>query len=277
MYWYNYCRAVSSHNFQQIMVGSDSWRIDEPDEIFYVRKGLDEHLDLAPSITIGVLCDQIVSPEEPMDEEDQFTRDRLRALVLGFLCERIKKIVSITKDEPGSEPEKVLVSGVLKVSDLFTFVCSQITTLQAIPRSTISDINMIVKDIILCLPSYKYRSPPGETVLEAVLNEAKDILSEELPRSQDLERTRAYLELAGLITGTASRVLPLLEFYFNFVVDSLTSLTTDTQSFVIESIAAQLETYSEIDRSKDATEARRLVTDSDLLKARLRSHSNTIY
>jgi hypothetical protein len=88
---------------------------DEPDEIFYVRKGLDEHLDLAPSVTIGVLCDQIISPDERMDEEDQLIRDRLRTLVLGFLCERMKKIVLITKDEPGSEPEKVLVSGVLKV------------------------------------------------------------------------------------------------------------------------------------------------------------------
>jgi hypothetical protein len=131
---------------------------------------------------------------------------------------------------------------------------------------------MIVKDIILCLPSYKYRSPPGEKVLEAILAEAKESLSDELPNSQGLERTRAYLELAGLIASTASRVLPLLGFYFDLIVNSISSLTTDTQSFVIESVAAQLESYSEIDRSQDATEARRLVTDSSLLKACISFH-----
>ena len=72
---------------------------------------------MAPIITIGVLCDQLTSLDELTDDEDQLLRDRLRTLVLGFLSERMKKILTFTKDEPGSEPENVLVDGVIKVQE----------------------------------------------------------------------------------------------------------------------------------------------------------------
>jgi hypothetical protein len=50
-----------------------------------------------------------------MDDEDQSIRDNLRTLVLAFVKEKMKKILSIIKDEPGSEPERILANGVLKV------------------------------------------------------------------------------------------------------------------------------------------------------------------
>lgn len=244
--------------------------LDEPDETFYIRKGLDEHLDLAPSVTIGVLCDQITATDEPMDEEDRLTRDRLRTLVLVFICERMKKILSIMKDGPGSDPEKILVNGLLKVRRMTTSVTSLLIPIQAIPRSGFADISAIVKDIILCLPSYQYRSPPGQKVLEAVLNETQHTVEEELHDSKgqnSLEKTQFYLELAGLVASSASRVLPLLEFYFKFIVKSINLLTLEAQRFIIDEIATQLNTYSTIDRSNDAMAARKLAANTSLIQA----------
>lgn len=247
--------------------------LDEPDELFYIRKGLEEHLDLAPSVTIGVLCDQITATEEPIDEEDQLIRDRLRTLVLEFLVEKMKKILLIMKDGPGSDPERILVEGLLKVRP--GIMLSSLTLLklsQTIPRSGPADVRTIVKDIILCLPSYQYRSPPGQTVLEAVLDEARQAVLQELRDDEgqnSLEKTRLYLDLAGVVAGTASRVLPLLEFYFIFVVQSIKSLTPETQRFVIDEISTLLNSYSDIDRSSDATAARKLATDTSLIKVSL--------
>ncbi len=89
---------------------------DEPEEVEVVEQQLTEHLDLDPVATLGVLCDQIAPPEEPMDEEDQAIRDRLRSLVLGFMKGRAKRgIVERHASQHGSQAEVVLVNGLLKV------------------------------------------------------------------------------------------------------------------------------------------------------------------
>ena len=48
-----------------------------------VEKQLLEHLDLDPTVTINVFCDQVVPAEDAADEEDQAVR--LRALVVDFM------------------------------------------------------------------------------------------------------------------------------------------------------------------------------------------------
>lgn len=86
--------------------------IDEPEEVEVVEQQLTEHLDMDPNVTLGVLCDQIVPPEEPMDEEDQAIRDRLRSLVLGFMVGRAKRAIVERHAQPA---EAVLVDGLVKV------------------------------------------------------------------------------------------------------------------------------------------------------------------
>jgi len=95
-------------------------RTDEPDEVIVVKKALTEHLDMDPRITLGVLCDQIVPPNDPMDEEEQFTRDRLRSLVLSFLTGEAKRAIVERHASPGSDAEDVLVNGILTVSSPFS-------------------------------------------------------------------------------------------------------------------------------------------------------------
>lgn len=73
-----------------------------------------------PVVTLGVLCDQIVPTDEPLDEEEQSIRDRLRTLVLAFLSGEAKRpLVERHASAPGPA-EQLLVSGLLKVRDLVT-------------------------------------------------------------------------------------------------------------------------------------------------------------
>jgi hypothetical protein len=51
-----------------------------------VKNALIQHLELDSEVVLGVLCDQIVPPDEPMEEEDRAIRERLRGLVVAFLA-----------------------------------------------------------------------------------------------------------------------------------------------------------------------------------------------
>jgi len=68
-----------------------------------------------PPVTLGVLCDQIMPPDEPMDEEEQYIRDRLRSLVIHFLTGEAKRTIVRHASRPGSEAEEVLVHELLAV------------------------------------------------------------------------------------------------------------------------------------------------------------------
>lgn len=80
---------------------------DEPEEVEVIEQQLTEHLDMDPNATLGVLCDQVVPPDEPVDEEEQAIRDRLRGLVLGFMTGRAKRGIverhASSRDSPGEE------------------------------------------------------------------------------------------------------------------------------------------------------------------------------
>ena len=86
---------------------------DEPEEVEVVEHQLTEHLDMDPQVTLGVLCDQIIPLEEPLEEEDPAIRDRLRSLVLGFMTGRAKRALVERHAQP---TEVVFVEGLAKVS-----------------------------------------------------------------------------------------------------------------------------------------------------------------
>ncbi|KAH9014667.1 hypothetical protein EDB85DRAFT_2029143, partial [Lactarius pseudohatsudake] len=60
---------------------------DEPEEVAVVKMAFIQHLELDSRVTLGVLCDQIVPPDDPMEDEDKIIRERLRALVVAFLAQ----------------------------------------------------------------------------------------------------------------------------------------------------------------------------------------------
>lgn len=86
---------------------------DEPEEVEVVESQLNEHLDMDPQVTLGVLCDQIVPTEDFVDEDDQVTREQLRSLVLGFMVGKAKRAIL---ERHAEVAQKVLVEGPAKVS-----------------------------------------------------------------------------------------------------------------------------------------------------------------
>ncbi|KAH9024762.1 hypothetical protein EDB85DRAFT_1986667 [Lactarius pseudohatsudake] len=65
--------------------------IDEPEEVAVIKMILIQHLELDSKVTLGVLCDQIVPPDDPMEDEDKTIRERLEALVVAFLAQDTRK------------------------------------------------------------------------------------------------------------------------------------------------------------------------------------------
>lgn len=72
--------------------------------------------------TLNVLRDQIVPPEEPLEEDDQATRDRLRGLVLNFLTGRGKRhVINPHPQAADGEAEKILAEALLQVRSVVVF------------------------------------------------------------------------------------------------------------------------------------------------------------
>ncbi|KAH9009497.1 hypothetical protein EDB85DRAFT_2057509, partial [Lactarius pseudohatsudake] len=44
---------------------------DEPEEVAVIKMVLIQHLELDSKVTLGILCDQIVPPDDPMEREDK--------------------------------------------------------------------------------------------------------------------------------------------------------------------------------------------------------------
>ncbi|KAH9025315.1 hypothetical protein EDB85DRAFT_236475 [Lactarius pseudohatsudake] len=64
---------------------------DEPEEVAVIKVVLIQHLELDSKVTLGVLCDQIVPPKDPMEDGDKTIRERLEALVVAFLAQDTRK------------------------------------------------------------------------------------------------------------------------------------------------------------------------------------------
>ena len=76
-----------------------------------------KHLDMNPTVTLNVLCDQVVPIEEDMNEEEQVVRDRLRSLVIEFMKGRAKQnIIRHATEDPADPIVNLLFDRVADVS-----------------------------------------------------------------------------------------------------------------------------------------------------------------
>ncbi|KAG1751281.1 uncharacterized protein EDB91DRAFT_1104437 [Suillus paluster] len=173
---------------------------DEPEEVVVVKTALCDHLDMDPSVTLGVLCDQIIPPEDPMDEEEQQIRDRLRSLVIAFLkVDAVEAIIRKYTKTPGTDTENVFVSQLLT----------------AIRRLETREVEVIIKDLLLMMPCYGPGSARGMDLLHVLLDKARSSLN---VKSNDLGSIKTidfYISLAHFVAiekRVASPVI-LLRFY----------------------------------------------------------------
>ncbi|OSD04110.1 hypothetical protein PYCCODRAFT_1364979 [Trametes coccinea BRFM310] len=215
---------------------------DEPEEVTFVKRALMQHLDMDPTVTLGVLCDQVVPSDEPLDEEEQSIRDRLRSLVLAFLAGEAKRsLVERHASIVGSPSEEVLVSGLFK----------------AIARLSSSDVEVIVKDILAALPSFKPPSSRGRELLDVILAQARATLKVDLPSGAEtgsLQETRYYLDIATFVTVDRRLSSPtqLLRFYYTNLTPKLVlgRLSEEDQAYVIRRVA---ETFAACDERTPPT------------------------
>ncbi|KAI0708908.1 hypothetical protein C8T65DRAFT_649312 [Cerioporus squamosus] len=195
---------------------------DEPEEVTFVKRALTQHLDMDPVVTLGVLCDQIVPPEEPLDEEEQSIRDRLRSLVLAFLAGEAKRpLVERHANAAGTPAEQVLVPGLFK----------------AITKLSPAEVDTIVKDIIAGLPSFRSYSTRGKELLDLLLGQIRATLKTDLPAGEDnatLEGARYYLDLKRLVHPSH-----LLRFYYASLTPKavIRRLMEEDQAYVISEVA----------------------------------------
>ena len=132
------------------------------------------------------------------------------------------------------------------------------------------DIDMIVKDIFLSLPSFGRYSNRGEALLEIILSEAKSSVKSELSSSDELSsqtKTQRYLSLARFlaIEKRVARPTSLLQFYCqNFSTKASQARCTEAMRvFVIENFANALSSLQE--------NAPKMVTPTPEEVARLRN------
>ncbi|KAI0074404.1 hypothetical protein K474DRAFT_1665400 [Panus rudis PR-1116 ss-1] len=203
---------------------------DDQEEVGVVKKSLTEHLDLDPAITLGVLCDQIIPLEDPMDDEEQAIRDRLRSLVLKYLSDDAKRRVQ-EHAKPGSSADEVLVTGLLK----------------AMPQLNLQENTIITKDILLQLPSFGRLSLRGRQLVEELLSLTKILLNEDLPSGvtrSSLEKSKPYLELVSYVTIEKRAAHPrhLLGFIYSHLLPKLPGnrLSEDAKLLVFSSVGSSL-------------------------------------
>ena len=114
-----YGRGKSCSNPSAAVRASPVPPLDEPREVAVVKTALIQHLELDSKVTLGVLCDQIVPPDDPIEDEDKLIRERLRRLVIAFLAEEAREpLLSRLRSQGGSgvEQEHALIDTLLKVN-----------------------------------------------------------------------------------------------------------------------------------------------------------------
>ncbi|KAI0047912.1 hypothetical protein FA95DRAFT_1491717 [Auriscalpium vulgare] len=231
---------------------------DEPDEVLVVKRALTAHLDMDAKVTLGVLCDQIVPPDEPVDEEDKAIRERLRSLVVAFMAgEARQAIIERHASQRGSEPERTLITGLFK----------------AVRKFGRTDGEKIVKDILIYLPSFKGEATArGNELLQIILDQARSCLKEDLSAGGvvPLERTRHFLDLAIYLSleRRTSDSLSLLRFFCTSGLlgkFTLHRLSPDAQIFVIVGTAECLAACVKAPERGDSAPLRKQVIDASAI------------
>jgi hypothetical protein len=250
---------------------------DEPEEVSVVKTALIQHLEFDSKVTLGVLCDQIVPPDDPMEDEDKTIRERLRALVVTFLAEDARQPLLAQLQRQGrnaAEQEDALIDTLIKVRDRSNLPCSPADAPQAASRSSSTDAAKIIEDILVFLPSFNDGRPTrhGNELALMLLARAASALRDDLAPGRNpasLERSRGYLELSDLLCRTKGAADPvqLLRFYCTSSLMgkmTLGRLSRESRAFFIAHLADALAACSrqKSPESSELAAMRRQVVDA---------------
>lgn len=241
---------------------------EDAKEANVVKEALVEHIDLDPQVTLTVLGDPLLSPEDSIeDQEEVALRERLRSLVLAFFSGDARDSI-IRHATPGSEVEKELVDSLISVWSRLSQLCTQLTTFQAIPKLENGESQAIIQNLLLHLPTFKTRSPHGKALLNAILNMAKVTVAADLEKGGTLATSRSNLDLASAAVTkyNIAPPLPLLRFYYTAFAPKTVShkLAADDLAFMVLHFGKALKACDENanDQSPSSTSMRKQAVDA---------------
>ncbi|KAJ3733387.1 hypothetical protein DFJ43DRAFT_1068889 [Lentinula guzmanii] len=206
---------------------------DDPNEVTMVRKALVDHLQLDARVTLGVLCDQVIPPDDLADLEELSMRDSLRKLVLSFITSELKKGQLVRYMPPGSEAEATLLDGLIS----------------AIPKLGESTAQLTLKDILMQTQFLDIPCRRGSTLSQLVLQRAKKALSDDhiSPNVQNgsrpLNKTRPYFDILSVlfISKSQGKLEDLINFYTPILGKPVFSqISTEDQLTVLHHFAETL-------------------------------------
>ncbi|EAU91640.2 hypothetical protein CC1G_09322 [Coprinopsis cinerea okayama7 len=199
---------------------------DEPEEVVVVKKALVNHVKMGPEVTLGVLCDQLSTVEEGLDEEEKAIRERLRKLVCNFLQEDMGSLIESDGTNQGDDLEEVILRSFREV----------------VPKLEIPTIERIVKDLVLKLPIFQSPSDRGKPLVDALLERA--LLELRSAGKPSLSTAKPLLKLAQdlVIVHRVSPPLSLLQLYCNSLTGRvfLQQLSRDERPWIVLSLAELL-------------------------------------
>ncbi|EIN11204.1 hypothetical protein PUNSTDRAFT_118713 [Punctularia strigosozonata HHB-11173 SS5] len=211
---------------------------DDAQEVKFVGRKLAEHLDIDPRATFGVFLDQIVPPDESREPDEQVIRDNLRRLVIAYMRDEVKRGSIVRHCQQNGDVDNAVVNGMLR----------------AVAKLDVKEADIIVKDILLVLPSYRTNPARGVELLQTLCDRARAALKEDLQESRQgakrLDATSAWLALATHVV-TEKKIgtpIPLLGFYLTSILrgDVLLSLAPEEQVAILSGFASLLSACSEI-------------------------------
>lgn len=227
---------------------------EEAEEIAVVKKALVEHLKMDPKATIGVLCDQLASQDDTIDDEELSIRTRLRSLVLAFMTGEVKRSICGHHTSPGGTGESMLYEG------LFA----------AISRLELDDLDHVLQNLVYCLPPFTSRkfSERGSELLQLLLVEMglPALRSDLHSKTKSLSATRPVLQICEHLTCDLQVVpaVDLLQFYCTSLIGKivLQRMPVSDQQWIICSLARILGMATRQPQNSQFISLRRTIIDA---------------
>ncbi|KAF8507479.1 apoptosis inhibitory protein 5-domain-containing protein [Hysterangium stoloniferum] len=245
---------------------------EEPTELKQIQESLIAHIGLDPPAAIGVLCDHC-SLYSDLTAEEKDVRERLRKLVVFFIANTARKDIFMHFRGSTSEAEQVFRDGLLK----------------AIPDADNQDMEVIVKDLLFSLASFKTRSEYGDQLLRHLLDKTQTKYAELKSSTAPVSLTpiQPYLSLLEYV-AVARRAAypgPLLRFYHLTLIGKMAMQKLDhsSQVDIIRRLSDVLVVSEEVRQkqtdsvtSQELTTLRNLIVDAcpHLLERLVKSHTD---
>ncbi|KAH9026698.1 hypothetical protein EDB83DRAFT_2230315, partial [Lactarius deliciosus] len=223
-------------------------QIDEPEEVTVIEMVLIQHLGLGRTkVALGILCDQIVPPDDSMEDEDKTIRKRSEALVVAFLAQDPRKpvLAQLQGQRRGAAgQEDAPIDTLIKV--LGAISPSMLLRTDALAGRRGEDHRG--RSRLPALVQRRTVTRRGTELVLLLLTRAASAPREDLPPGRNpasLEQSRGYPELSDLLCHAKGAVdlAQLLRFYCTSSLMGkmmLGRLSQDSRAFFVAHLAGAL-------------------------------------